>query len=502
MNTSRVYPFTVGEAPSAAFIVTVDGVPTPLHIARVSAAPINRRWPGHQRPIEQTELAAFALFETDSPTEITIRPRRHFQKVIVRPLSKKVTPVIEDGLIRFTIPGPGAYTVELDGYHHALHLFADPVKTYDVDIHDENVLYFGKGLHDVGVIEMKSNQTLFIDEGAVVFARIYARDADNIRILGHGILDGSRNVEKFLFEFGEKEIEQFNKGFAVTNAERKHTVQLEYCDNVEIDGITIRDSLVYNIRPVCCRGLKIENVKIIGNWRYNSDGIDMHNCEHVVIRSSFIRTFDDSICIKGFDYAQNEADMLHDGYLHDVFRDVLVENCTVWCDWGRSLEFGAETRAQEISGVTFRDCDLIHNSSVACDVQNVDYAVIHDVLFDDIRVEYDDVSQRPMIQETDNDVYEEDPDSPYMPTLLGAYILYIPEYSKDGTRRGVIRDVTFRNIRVFAPKMPRSAFRGFDDEHRCHAITVDGLYLNERRVTSMEEANISAEQFTSDIRLL
>ena len=44
MNTSRVYPFTVGEAPSAAFIMTVDGVPTHLHIARVSAAPINRRW--------------------------------------------------------------------------------------------------------------------------------------------------------------------------------------------------------------------------------------------------------------------------------------------------------------------------------------------------------------------------------------------------------------------------------------------------------------------------
>lgn len=44
MNTSRVYPFTVGEAPSAAFIMTVDGVPTPLHIARVPAAP-------HQPPL-------------------------------------------------------------------------------------------------------------------------------------------------------------------------------------------------------------------------------------------------------------------------------------------------------------------------------------------------------------------------------------------------------------------------------------------------------------------
>ncbi len=496
---SRVYPFSIGEAPSAAFLMTVDGVETPLHIARVSAAPINRRWPGHQRPIEQTELVTFALFETDSPAEIVLKPVRKFEKVVVKPLSKKITPAVADGVISFTIPGPGAYTVELDGYHNALHIFVDPVKSYNVDVNAENVIYYGKGVHDVGCIELKSGQTLFIDEGAVVFARIHAIDADNIRILGHGILDGSRNVEKILFEFGEKEIEQFNKGFAVTNAERKHTVQLEYCDNVVIDGITIRDSLVYNIRPVCCRGLHIENVKIIGNWRYNSDGIDMHNCEHVVIRGCFVRTYDDSICIKGFDYGQDEADMYHDGYMHDVFTDVLVEDCVIWCDWGRSLEFGAETRAREISNVIFRNCDLIRNHSVALDVQNVDYADIHDVLFEDIRVEYDEVSQPSRLQKTDNEVYVEDPHSTYMPELLGSHIVYIAEYSAGGTRRGINRDITFRNIYVTAPRMPHSTFRGFDEEHQSHDITIDGLYLNGKRVENPAEANLTIKDFVSNV---
>jgi polygalacturonase len=240
---------SVGEPPSAAFAMTVDGVQVPLYIARVSKAPINRRWPGHQRPVEQTELVSFALFEMDSPAEVVLKPSRSFQQVVVRPLSKQVQLVVDEGTIRFQLPSAGAYTVELDGYHGALHIFADRVKTYDVDPEDEDVLYFGKGIHDMGVIRLTSNQTLFIDEGAVVYARIEAYDAHNIRILGRGILDGSRNTEKILFEFGEKEIEQFNKGFAVTNAERRHTVQIEFCDNVCIDGITIRDSLVYNIRP-------------------------------------------------------------------------------------------------------------------------------------------------------------------------------------------------------------------------------------------------------------
>ena len=497
--SSRVYPMSVGEPPSAAFTMTVDGAPTPLYSARVSKHPINRRWPGHQRPVEQTELASFALFEMDAPAQIVLKPSCPFHNVIVRPLSRAVHPRVEAGVISFTLPRAGAYTVELDGPHCALHLFADPVKRYGAGPRDENVLYYGKGIHDVGLIRLQSNQTLFLDEGAVVYARVEACDAHNIRILGHGILDGSRNHEKILFEFGDREIEQFNKGFAVENASRSHLVQLEYCDHVEIDGITLRDSPLYTIRPIACRDLRIEGVKIIGNWRYTSDGIDMHNCERVHIKDCFVRTYDDSICIKGFDYLQDEADMLHNGILHDTFRDVLVEGCVIWCDWGCSLEFGAETRAREICGVTFRDCDLIHNAAVALDVKNVDYADIHDVLFENIRVEYGAVSQRPMLQKSDLDVYAEDPDSDYMPGLFGAYILYIPEYSKDGTRRGRIRDVAFRNVAVSAPRMPPSEIHGYDAQHLCSNIAFENIRLNGRRLHDLAAAGIRQNAFAAGV---
>lgn len=493
---SRVYPISIGEPQSSMFRMKVDGEKAPLYLARVSAAPINRRWPGHQRPLDQTELVSFALFETDGPTEIEMVPARKFERVVVRPLSKGVQPEVEDGVIRFTLPGPGQYTVELDGMHSALHLFADPVRTFETQ---DEVIYFGKGIHDVGLIEMKSNQTLYLDEGAVVYARVFAQDADHIRILGHGVLDGSRNVEKYLFEFGEKEWEMFRKGFAVENFDRTDTIRLDFCDDVRIEGITIRDSLIYNIRPVACRGVEIENVKIVGNWRYNSDGIDMHNCERVRIRGCFVRTYDDAICIKGFDYRQNEDDMAHDGDVHDVFRDVVVEDCVIWCDWGRSLEFGAETRAREICDVTWRNCDLIHNTHVCCDVQNVDYADIHDVLFEEIRVECDGDNPRPMMQERDDEVYADDPEGGYLPELLGAHVVYSPEYSAGGARRGINRDIVFRNIRVTAPRMPRSVFRGYDEAHQSHRITVDGLYLNGQRISSVEDANFVVGPFASEI---
>ena len=57
----------------------------------------------------------------------------------------------------------------------------------------------------------------------------------------------------------------------------------------------------------------------------------MHNCEDVLIENCFLRTFDDSICVKGFDCfyeddvekAVNEA-MYRNGKSYDVFKNVML----------------------------------------------------------------------------------------------------------------------------------------------------------------------------------
>jgi len=88
-----------------------------------------------------------------------------------------------------------------------------------------------------------------------------------------------------------------------------------------------------------------------------------------------------------------------------------------------------------------------------------------------------------------------------MADLLGSHITYIPEYSAGGLRRGKNRNITFRNIFVTAPAMPPSAFRGYDKEHQNENILIDGLYLNGERITDLEEARISANEFVSGLTL-
>ena len=499
----KVYPVEDIDIKCDDYTVRINGETVALNCARVSAMPFNRRWPGHQRQIEQSELISFLSLATDEPLEIEIVPKVAFENVKIRPYSLGITPEVKDGIIRFTLTKPAYFTVEPYGRNHALHIFADPLPTYTIDKQAPEVLYFGAGKHDVGMLTLKSNQTLFIDEGAVVYGCIRATDAKNIKILGRGILDNSKNVEKILFESNVEGNDE-----AVSNAKREHTVELHYCEGVTIDGITIRDSLVYNIRPIACDGLHISNVKIIGAWRYNSDGIDMHNCRNVHISDCFIRTFDDAVCVKGFDcfYEGDIEEAVRDvmyrgGKAYDVFCDVVVENCVIWNDWGKGLEIGAETKAEEIYNITFQNCDIIHTLGPALDCMNVDYADVHDITFRNIRIECDEIIPPLTIQGSDSEVYRIDRED-FMSPIIEVEVVYHHEYSRgSASRRGKNHDFLFENIHIIGDKKPTVSIVGYDEEHKTENITIRNLTQNGTALTSTDALHWNVGAFAENIRL-
>ncbi len=485
----HIYPVSTESCIVNGYAVRINGIPVPTDCARVSAIPYNRRWPGHQRTLDQTEIIQFLSFSTDEAVTVELTLPEPSDHVVIRPRSLGITPEITaDGMVRFTLPHAAYCTVEPYGRHNAFHIFADSPETVLPSLDNPDVLRFGPGIHDVGQIELHSGQTLYLEEGAVVYACVTAIDAENIRILGRGILDNSRNKEILLYE---TTVEQNDS--AVDNAVRQHTIQLEYCTNVLIDGITIRDSLVYNIRPIGCRGLTVRNVKIIGCWRFNSDGIDMHNCENVLIEDCFLRTFDDAICVKGFDcYYEGDVEkavreaMYRNGEAYDIFRNVLVRRCVIWNDWGKALEIGAETRAEEISDIIFEDCDIIHTLGPVLDCCNVDYADVHHVTYRRIRVEMDEVIPPPRIQRFETAVYGEETPGYYPPVICGL-VMFHHEYSAGGERRGRNRDLLFEDIEIFGDFTPAVSFDGYSDDYGCRDITVRRVSLNGNPIGSAGE---------------
>ena len=471
-STTVIHPAPATEPLSEDYAIEVNGVPVPAYCCRVSAVPLNQVWPGYQRPLDQTELAAFAWCDTEGPVAVTVSCRREIGSAGIRPLSRGIVPVVRDRRIDFALPGPGHVSVEVDGSHHALHLFVNPPEETVPAENDPSVRYFGPGVHRPGKIVLESSQTVYVAGGAVVYGSIHARGARDIRILGRGIVDVS-------------EAERGQGGGAI---------RLEDCTDITIEGLVLRDPDVWCCSLFGCRNADIRNLKLVGLWRYNADGIDICNSQDVRIRDCFIRAFDDCIVLKGLRWDARKG---RTSYHERPVRGVVVERCVVWNDWGRALEIGAETSAPEMTDIVFRDCDIVRTTHIAMDIQHGDRAVVRDIRFENIRVEVDDVNPRPRMQQTRDETYEADPNDDYRPYLL--YMIIRPtRYSRD-QQAGVVRNVVFKEISVTGKLFPPSCFRGADDEHTVAGVTIDNLRVNGQRCHGPEDARLEIHPHVADV---
>ena len=457
----QIYSVPDGERVYQGYTVAVNGAAVPVSEVRCSAIPFNRRWPGRQRQIEQTELCGMVRFAFEGKATVSVTADRDFKEVKVRPLSRKVVVRRDGRTVTFVIGRPGGYSVEFDGYHNNLHVFADASKEYDLP---PNAIKFGPGFHEVGIRTLKSGDTVYLDPGAVVYGGFHASNATDVAILGRGIIDGGHLKEEILFEA------KGDGSADVKNAMREHTIDFRNCRNIRIDGPTIRDSLLYNIAMWGCEDVEVRGVKIVGQWRFNTDGIDLHNCRRARVSDCFARTFDDTFCFKA-----------HEGYGNS--EDCVFERCVAWTDWGKSFEVGVECRADHLRRLAFRDCDCIHAVGVVLDVMNVDYGRVSDVAFDNIRIEADVTMPKPQVQKNDEVTFDAKAVLDRPPRLFYAGIEFHHEYSKENGGKwnggGFIDGVAVRNTSILTDgRKPAVRVVSLDAKHRPENIRFEGLSVN------------------------
>ena len=139
----RIYPVIETETKCDDYKVKINGKEAELNSARVSAVPFNRRWPGHQRQIDQSETVNFLSLSMDSPIEIEVFPSEPLEDVKIRPRSAGIKyGITERGSIIIELDQPQYFTVEPYGRRRALHIFADPMTEYKTE-GGENVICFG-----------------------------------------------------------------------------------------------------------------------------------------------------------------------------------------------------------------------------------------------------------------------------------------------------------------------------------------------------------------------
>ena len=192
----------------------------------------------------------------------------------------------------------------------------------------------------------------------------------------------------------------------------------------------------------------------------------------------------------------------HNGQVYDCFKNARIKNCTIWNDWGKCLEIGAETRAREICDIHFENCNIIHVTHDVLTCSNGDNAFVHDVTYENINVEYDDKIPKPMMQSSDDQVYQ-NTDSDYTPRLIDVGVYCFPEYSRGVLERGKNQGISFKSVKLFSNKNRKIKVKigGYDENHLSSDILIENLQLGESKITEINEIDLELNDFCKNIVL-
>ena len=411
---------------------------------------------------------SFAGFDFKNTARIRIRYEAEITHCKILPEKLGINyELLDANSLTFTLHHPEKITLLFNGsLNNSLTLLTALPETEKPDPDDPGVLYYTAGeVYDIGILDLSDNQTLYIERGAILDGMVRIKDASNVRIMGRGMIDGSRNVSS-----------DYDPG----GNEPWRLIYMDHAENVSIEGITLYNSKRWTIHPYACKGLNIKNIQIL-NWEYGSDGIDLSACQDVHISDCYLRTNDDAIAIKAL--AFGKAYYPNPRIQKQNVKNILVEGCKVWnLNWGNAFEIGYELRCDTVSNITFRDCDVLRQGSrgAVLSIHNGDQAFVENILYEDIRVVNAETGGQGkklfdlaiLYTLFSYDSYWGDAYNGHWDNLLSPR-----GYYGSAENRGWIRNVTFRNIEIQDENLPYSIVKGWNADHQVMDVLFENITM-------------------------
>jgi hypothetical protein len=247
------------------------------------------------------------------------------------------------------------------------------------------VFYVGRYL--TGTIYLKSNVTIQLEEGAILVgsvnpfdyemnynwtALIFALDQVNIGLTGKGVIDGQG------FEVAYNLVDMIHKGIVKDPLKydrpretiRPQNIYFRGCRNIVIKDIMLKNPGSWNQQYDQCRNLVIDNITVDSKSYWNNDGVDIVDCDSVVVSNSYFDAADDGICLKSHD----------PGF---ICQNVFIYNNTVRTS-ANGIKFGTVGRGG------FRDIRIVKNLVFdtyrsAITFAAVDGGIVENIVVDSLR---------------------------------------------------------------------------------------------------------------------
>lgn len=199
-----------------------------------------------------------------------------------------------------------------------------------------------EGIYLTGPISLKSCIDLHLERGAVILFSpdkrefldgekvkpgITASKRHDVSITGEGIIDGNgawwRAVKRskvsdtewsefrrkggtvsqdgsLWYPFGLKHFPDIAESAEAQERLRTHLIRFTDCERVKVEGVTLQNSPKFHLVPQRCKDVTIEGVTVRCPWNaQNGDGIDLMQCQRVVVLGCTVDVGDDGICLKG-----------------------------------------------------------------------------------------------------------------------------------------------------------------------------------------------------------
>ena len=137
------------------------------------------------------------------------------------------------------------------------------------------------------------------------FALVMADEANDIAITGQGTIDGQGSALALhidsLFYAGQLDSSNYDlaeKRPLVTV--RPQVIEFVNCNNVKVSSVTIRNSASWVQSYYMCVDVTIDKVRVESDSYWNNDGVDIIDCQKVIISNCYVNASDDGVCIKSY----------------------------------------------------------------------------------------------------------------------------------------------------------------------------------------------------------
>lgn len=236
------------------------------------------------------------------------------------------------------------------------------------------------GVYEIGTLTLRSRVTLHLDNGAVLKGSprisdypeveggftdavgqkrnrclIHAHGTTGTAITGQGTIDGN------------------GAAFGYEEDGRPFMVRFINCRDVQVTGVTLKDSPGWVSHYLGCENVLIHGISIRSRTNGNNDGIDVDCCRRVRISDCDIDTGDDAICIKATRATPCE--------------DIIVTGCRISSTWG-ALKLGTESagdfRNILFSNIVIRDTEGGGIKLISMDGCKMENVVADNIIMDNV----------------------------------------------------------------------------------------------------------------------